>query len=67
MLEMNVGMLIDNAVAKHKEKIAIKMADESVTYSKLKPRRQICSLVYDLVSLTFKVNGDSDYDLYLPE
>lgn len=35
MLEMNVGALIDKAVAKHKERIAIKMGNKSITYSQL--------------------------------
>lgn len=35
MLEMNVGMLIDKAVAKHKEKIAVKMRERDITYDKL--------------------------------
>ena len=38
MLEMNVGMLIDKAVAKHKERIAAKMVKKSITYAELGER-----------------------------
>lgn len=35
MLEMNVGTLIDKAVARYKHKTAVKMGDESITYAQL--------------------------------
>ncbi len=35
MLEMNVGILIDKAIAKNKKKIAVKMGKEAITYAEM--------------------------------